>query len=109
MLPIPGAGAANGVAWRAETWMKTREPGGNEVVPARCQGKTRDPGENETGGGNQAELQQQDGNHGEEITQAGVTQGVAKGLRNRGDVVDAIVGKGQDRTSAKNEHGADHG
>ena len=74
------------------------------MVPPGDQRKTSYPGEDETSGGHQAEQQQQDGNHGDEITEAGVTQGVAEGLRNRGDVVDAIVGKGQDRTSAQNEH-----
>ena len=50
------------------------------MVPAGGHGETGDPGEDEAGGGDEAELDEQDGGHGEEIAEAGVAECVAEGL-----------------------------
>ena len=89
--------------------VETGEPCRDEVIPACGHGETGDSGEDEAGGGDEAELQEQDGDHGEEIAEAGVAECVAEGLGDGRDVVDVSAGEGEDGAGSGDEHGADDG
>ena len=103
------AGEDDGVDRCAVARVEAGEPGGDEVIPAGGHGETGDSGEDEAGGGDEAELQEEDGGHGEEVGEAVVAEGVAKGLGDGSDVVDVSAGEGEDGAGAGDEHGADDG
>ena len=92
------AGEDDGVGWRAVAGVEAGEPGGDEMVPAGGHGEAGDSGEDEAGGGDETELQEEDGDHGEEIGEAGVAEGVAEGLGDGGDEVDVAAGEGERRS-----------
>src|SRR5271154_989685 len=87
--------------------MEASEPDGNEMVPAGGHGETGDAGEDEAGGGDEAELQEEDGHHGEEVRDTVVAEGVAEGLWDGGDVVDMAAGESDHGAGAGDEHRAD--
>ena len=78
-------------------------------VPAGGHGEAGDSGEDEAGGGDETELQQEDGGHRDEVGEAVVAECVAEGLGDRGDEVDVAAGERDDGAGAEDEHRADDG